>query len=284
MLYKTVQPWRQLASYIDSIWIQEDHDEELPEVHEVTKLLPTANVDLAFSYGDRFAEVHNGREERLTDFHVTGQRSKPVRLRAMGRTGIIIVKFHPWGLQPFVKSPINEFTDTLCDIDLLISPNLVSEYKDRIYNTPDPNGKAFLIQHMLLGILDERKKDDLIIEAVKRINITQGAISIEQLSRELYISRRQLARRFLNVVGINAKKFSNIIRFQKALLYQKKGIPTMDIIHKLGYYDQAHMIREFNAFADFTPEFVASKVPNTGLMQHFNSYDNPSHFYNTSYM
>ena len=284
MLYKTVHPWRQLAAYVDTIWIQEDHDDEQPDMHEVTKLIPTANVDLAFSYGDRFAEVYDGREELLSDFHVTGQRSKPVRLRAMGQTGIIIVKFHPWGLQPFIKSPISEFTDTLCDIDLLIDPNVVSEYKDRIYHAPDPDCKAFLIQHMLLRILDEKKKDDLIIEAVKRINTTQGTVSIEQLAKELYISRRQLARRFLNVVGINAKKFSNIIRFQKALLYQKQGVPTMDIIHKLGYYDQAHMIREFNAFADFTPEFIASKVPNTSLMQHFNSYDNSSHFYNTSYM
>lgn len=284
MFYKSAKPWPVLSPYIESIWVQEDHDYTGCEEHPVTNIVPILCTDMAFSYGDSFVEIKDGKEEALSDFHLTGQRTKPVCLRQTGRTGIILVKFYPWGITPFFNIPIHEFTDDVMDVDRLISPSIVSEYKSRIALAPDATEKMNLIQQLLVERLNGKEVDHLIVEAIKRMNNNLGQISIDQLSSDLFISRRQFTRRFLKEVGLTPKKFANIVRFQKALFFQSMGLSTRDIIHHCGYYDQAHMIRQFNTFANSTPEFVASGINSRELMKYFNSRQKLSHLYNTAYM
>jgi AraC-like DNA-binding protein len=52
-----------------------------------------------------------------------------------------------------------------------------------------------------------------------------------------------------------AKLFARTIRFDRALL-ARRAAPTRswtDIIHELGYFDQAHFIRECHAFTGLAP-------------------------------
>lgn len=69
------------------------------------------------------------------------------------------------------------------------------------------------------------------------------------------ISQRQLRRLFKFYIGDTAKTFSTVVRFQR-LLHVK---PSMQSLHQdkwffdLGYYDQAHFIKEFKTFYGTTP-------------------------------
>jgi AraC-like DNA-binding protein len=51
------------------------------------------------------------------------------------------------------------------------------------------------------------------------------------------------------------KLFSRTIRFDRALIARRNapGRSWTDIIHELGYFDQAHFIRECRAFTGLPP-------------------------------
>lgn len=79
---------------------------------------------------------------------------------------------------------------------------------------------------------------------------------VEQLSRWIGMSRRQLQRRFCAAVGYGPKMFQSVVRFQRLLNlscarhgYSNLAQLSMDA----GYADQPHMNREVRRFSGIAP-------------------------------
>jgi AraC-like DNA-binding protein len=71
-----------------------------------------------------------------------------------------------------------------------------------------------------------------------------------------------VTRIFNNRVGVSAKTFMKIIRFQNALkmINAKKTGKLVDIALEAGYYDQSHFIRDFYNFTGITPSEYIKKM------------------------
>ena len=72
----------------------------------------------------------------------------------------------------------------------------------------------------------------------------------------LQVSERQLERKFRENIGISPKKFSNVIRLQFFLKLFRTKPPQKsltEIGYESGYYDQAHLIREFRKSVGLSP-------------------------------
>ena len=69
-------------------------------------------------------------------------------------------------------------------------------------------------------------------------------------------SARTLERRFAREVGLAPKLFARVIRFQRVLEHIEKNAPVdwARLALDAGYFDQAHLIRDFRTFAETTPE------------------------------
>jgi AraC-like DNA-binding protein len=69
------------------------------------------------------------------------------------------------------------------------------------------------------------------------------------------LSERTLERRFKQSIGISAKLFSRICRFQESLnqLRKNKYDKLSDIAYENGYADQSHFIRSFKEFTGVSP-------------------------------
>jgi AraC-like DNA-binding protein len=96
--------------------------------------------------------------------------------------------------------------------------------------------------------------DNRFYEAVSIILKNFGVIDIEK-DLNTGISQRQLRRLFEFYIGDTAKTFSKVVRFQNIL----KAKPSSQILRQnklffdVGYYDQAHFIKEFKNFYGVTP-------------------------------
>lgn len=90
---------------------------------------------------------------------------------------------------------------------------------------------------------------------LEQICLSNGTISIHQLSEVLCYSERHIHRMFLSHMGYSPKLFSRIIRFQSALteMMNHPGRNISDYIKQLDYSDQAHFQREFKEFTGMTP-------------------------------
>jgi AraC-like DNA-binding protein len=70
------------------------------------------------------------------------------------------------------------------------------------------------------------------------------------------VSSRTLERKFKQILGIPPKKFSNIVRFQRALEKIQSNSASgnlIDIAYEFGYADQAHFIRDFKSMSGIVP-------------------------------
>ena len=93
---------------------------------------------------------------------------------------------------------------------------------------------------------------------INEINKLSGHINISDLVNDIGYSHCYTDRVFKKVVGFSMKKYANIIRFQESIgLLENNNIE--EIYDRLGYYDQAHFIKDFKRFTLITPK-VYTKV------------------------
>ena len=102
------------------------------------------------------------------------------------------------------------------------------------------------------------------VERAWRILVaTQGTVAVQDLVRDSGWSRRHFTARFTDHTGLPPKAFARILRFQRAAnLLGQPGRSLCEIALGCGYYDQAHLNRDFREFAGCTPtELRARRLP-----------------------
>ena len=82
-----------------------------------------------------------------------------------------------------------------------------------------------------------------------------GSVRIADLAREVGWSRRHLGERFTAEYGLSPKEAARVMRFERSkLLLQRRDRPALAAVAAAcGYYDQAHLAREWNDFIGCPP-------------------------------
>jgi AraC-like DNA-binding protein len=74
------------------------------------------------------------------------------------------------------------------------------------------------------------------------------------------MSARQFRRRCREESGLGPKHLSRILRFRRACRLAQCGESWPQVAVEAGYFDQAHLIRDFREFTGSTPVSVFSKT------------------------
>ncbi|HEV7908434.1 MAG TPA: helix-turn-helix domain-containing protein, partial [Pseudonocardiaceae bacterium] len=105
----------------------------------------------------------------------------------------------------------------------------------------------------------ERAVPDEVAHAWERLLSTSGSVSVADLARETGWSSRHLGNRFRTEIGLSPKEAARVVRFDHArrLLQATAGTGSRARIAELavacGYYDQAHLARDFRSLAGCPP-------------------------------
>jgi AraC-like DNA-binding protein len=123
------------------------------------------------------------------------------------------------------------------------------------------------------------RQDSWILDLAAKIVSEAGLISVDTLASSTGISARQLERRFLQEVGVAPKLLCRILRFQRIFrsLEENDG-RWATVAADCGYYDQAHLIRDFKQIAGDTPSLFLDQPG--ALTEAFTRKDRMSHFSN----
>ncbi|MFV0527547.1 MAG: helix-turn-helix domain-containing protein [Lachnospiraceae bacterium] len=106
-----------------------------------------------------------------------------------------------------------------------------------------------------------------------KIMHTNGDLKVQDLSDFTGYSQRYLNRRIHEEFGMSPKTLIRFVRFQKAvsqLILTLHDANGTDLAFDAGYYDQAHMIKEFIEFSGLTPSGYVKNLLG-------NSYDKKLH-------
>jgi AraC-like DNA-binding protein len=96
--------------------------------------------------------------------------------------------------------------------------------------------------------------------AYRALHRTGGRANIASLADEMGWSQKHLIAQFRENIGLPPKTLARVLRFDRAVAMVRTSDPVdwAEIAAGCGYYDQAHLIRDFREFSGMTPgEFVA---------------------------
>jgi transcriptional regulator GlxA family with amidase domain len=89
-----------------------------------------------------------------------------------------------------------------------------------------------------------------------------GMVKIDQLAKDACLSNRQFERVFKERIGLSPKFYSRLVRFTKAWLIKENNpaVTWTEIAYSCGYFDQMHLIRDFQAFTGTNPQIIAEAL------------------------
>lgn len=172
------------------------------------------------------------------------------------------IRFYPGGLQAFINENANEFTDTMELVDS-IGQDVFIRFIDKVSNIQGIYNKVrFANYYFTLNMKQSIPWEDKFQNMIYNIYNAKEIIRVKDIAMREVISEKQVTRIFNNRVGVSAKTFMKIIRFQNALkmINAKKTGKLVDIALEAGYYDQSHFIRDFYNFTGITPSEYIKKM------------------------
>jgi AraC-like DNA-binding protein len=214
-------------------------------------------VPLVISFGEPF-EIGLGREpddgDRYASF-TAGLYGGPVQIRSHGGSHCLQVNFTPLGAYRFFGRPMDEVAgrmvrlDDLEDADLALLRQRLGE--ERSWSSRFAIAESFVRDRLAGG----RAGSPATAWAYRRIIDSGGSVRVEALAARLECSRKHLAARFREEIGVGAKTVARIVRFNRAQALAGSGSEGgwADIAAACGYADQAHLVRDFAEFAATTP-------------------------------
>lgn len=110
------------------------------------------------------------------------------------------------------------------------------------------------MRHYLERCLRAEFMPAAMLEAVGLLLDSRGSISVRELERQTFQSRRTLERRFAREFGVPPKALAGVIRYQSLWrdVLTKRCFDIQDEVEALGFYDQAHLLHSFSAHHGMT--------------------------------
>ncbi|HVQ37221.1 MAG TPA: DUF6597 domain-containing transcriptional factor [Pyrinomonadaceae bacterium] len=286
MRYCEFKPTPQLAPYVECFWTLDNDETEVTKPAEglqPERILPDGCVELILNFGAHFREqLDNGQQEAQPRHFLVGQMTRPILISPNGRVELIGIRFHPGGTLPFLKVEMQELTNQVVELAAL-SRDLERKFVSRMdeaHSIPSPRGKISRLEELLVDLMSNHKFEAKLVGLVGKIVARGGQVSVAELAHAAGVSSRQLERRFLSEVGIGPKLLCRILRFQQVFrAVERNDSGWAAVATDCGYYDQAHLIRDFQQFARQTPAVLFSQP--LGLTHAFTRKDRTSDFSNT---
>lgn len=242
ILYQEHPPCAALAPYLACLWTCHVRPEGQALSHRV---LPDNYIDILW-------------QDSAPLGGVAGMMSTVIEVPFDRPVRTIAVRFKPGAAAYFFDTPLHELADLHPSLDQLWSDGQAQRFADALWSHDLSDLQAVaVIERLLLGRLRiSRARPGLVEAAVKAIAASHGTVRIDALADALGVSRQHLASQFRARVGLPAKLFARICRFQHASLRLRAGPPGdwAALALELGYYDQPHMNHEFRALAASTPQ------------------------------
>lgn len=254
MQYAQFQPVAPLAQFVQCFWIMSDDNPAA--CAEPEHVVPDGCMEMIVHVGNPFfVRRPGGGFQQSPRSLVAGQITSCLRMCPTGPFWMIGARFEPHGARRFFDLPMHEIVDAIVPLSSLIGSQAGS-LAARIGEAPSARERLEILQSALLDRLAAAgPSDDRVDQCVGRLIAAGGRISIDELCRQTSIGTRQLERRFRAVVGIPPKLLARIIRFRRIFEFTETGSPVNWLSAALacGYYDQAHLIRDFQDLAGRSP-------------------------------
>ena len=238
--YRERVPAPEIADHVASVWSLEVAPSSVAYEH---RTVPNGSVEIAYEVG--------------TDvLHVAGPQRGPTVARVAPGTTLVGMRLRPGLAEPILGRPASELVDVHVEADQVWGRGAAT-LAERLAETGSGEGAARLLEKEVTGRLAfASAPDPLVVEAVGRLQPwRRSGIGVQ--TADLFLSPRQLRRRFVAALGYGPKTLQRLLRFQGFLALAQgrhdARVSLVRLAQRAGYADQAHLTRECGALTGLTP-------------------------------
>ena len=224
--------------------------------------MPTGEASIIFNLHDGPMGIYDGSHQsdytRCGTAAIFGPHTKCCIVETQIESKIFGIQFHPGGIFPFLVAPCSELTNGSAPLEFFWPQ--ASKIRERLLAAQSVDEMFATVEHeMLTAHMRPLELHPAVEYARNRICVRPNITMISSLADNVGLSQRRFSQLFREQIGISPKAFCRVRRFQRALATihptprDSRGIDWVDLALGCGYYDQAHFIHDFRAFAGSSP-------------------------------
>ena len=233
-LYREYVPPPDLAPFVECFWTSDI------EADGCRRILPDGCLDLLF--------VTRGRQ--LVDAQVVGVMTRAHDVRLLAGQSILGVRFQPGMASLSLPLDIPSLNDRSVPIQSVFG----DDFQALLVAVGECRSVEARIER-LTQRLATVSRIGAVHRAFGELVGRRGQLSVTDLADLASLSERQLRRVCLELSGLSPKQLARILRFRHAISRIRRSlqIDLASLAMDCGYYDQAHMVRDFREFAGVSP-------------------------------
>lgn len=230
--------------------------------------LPSRDLTLVISLGTplRLARMPDPSQapEEFTAC-VGGLHTRPAVIAHDGDQYGVQLELTPEGARSLLGLPAGEITARVVALDEFLGAR-ATELVERMSGAPTWERRFAVLDEVLSRRVDSTGTGDRhVARAWRRIIGSGGTARIGDIAGEVGWSRRHLGERFAREYGLTLKETARVVRFErsKRLLQRDSRLTLAEVAAACGYYDQAHLAREWNDLGGCPPSawLAAEQLP-----------------------
>ena len=196
---------------------------------------------------------------------VAGLHAAPAFVRPdAGSWSCVELRLTPVAAHRLLGLPMHELANRTVPLREVLSD--ADELTERLRESPSWPDRFALVERVLLRRLEEASSPSREVEwSWHELRRTAGRASIRELVDEIGWSHRRLIARFREQVGLAPKAVARVMRFDRAVQALRSPARALaDVAYESGYFDQAHMNRDFRELGGTTPRAFRSSLLDSG--------------------
>lgn len=266
MQYSTHMPAAPLNAFVDYLWLVEKGSMPRKEL-----ILPSGTVELVVNLREDQIRIHDPARleecKRLSGVLISGTYSRPFACDGAQHEAMFGVHFKPGGAFPFLGASAGELANAHVDLRDLWGRQ-AGELRERLCAAATPQdqfriAEAYLMERLRLGV----KRHFAVTAALGLFGQVGGGLSIQDAAARVGFSQRHFIELFTTQVGLSPKLFCRLLRFQRALKLAQR-VSWVDVAVECGYFDQSHLIRDFQDFSSMAPTLFCRGLSADLIMNH----------------
>ncbi|NOU52194.1 AraC family transcriptional regulator [Pseudoalteromonas sp. JBTF-M23] len=267
------RPSAELSHYVECFLLQ--------RVSNSVSYLPQGVFDLLINEGP----LHDGScmQTLAPSVWLMGQHTRMVTLNAQHVSWIFTIRLKPFALLPFSQFNAKEIKNAL----VCVQPHLQSTLYFNQITELFSKVSSLTAKELLLACVEVAKR--WLIEVIYKANFAlpelfrgqanailqrRGNVTIQQICNDFSLSKVTLGKHFTANCGLLPKELSRIWRLNYflSLEQQDNNKALTDAALQAGFYDQAHLNREFKAVFNIAPRaFFSSQSYHHGVIEHISN-------------
>jgi AraC-like DNA-binding protein len=251
MEFRLHRPAGRLARWIEYLWLARcDAGEPGVEGDQ----LPTGGVAILWNLGPPQALLdERGRATWFDGAWVCGERTCALRLASPRGAHLVGAQARPGAAGGLLGAPLRVVAERIVDL-AAFWPD-ADDVRERLALAPSDDARFAELERELLRRVESAELDVLVERAVDALRRRGPGASVRGVADDLGLSHRHLRRAFAERVGIGPKTLHRVLRFQRVIAATERfAAPRWTAVATAcGYFDQAHLNRDFRAFAGMTP-------------------------------